>query len=183
MKKLILLLLTMSLLSCGSYNSINGFYNDHKNDAHVTAIQVPQYLLSLLRHSSGEMNGFMGNVRDMRYIQLSPKTDSEADLISGQINSLVSNNFVDVYRKNNDDIRTLISLRERKDVVKEIIIYKNGAKNNSVFYLNGNFNPQQVRKYVDEGKFDDISNSVLQGMNIVPAIKEKVGAEKEVNEN
>ncbi|MDY7394560.1 DUF4252 domain-containing protein [Aureibaculum sp. 2210JD6-5] len=173
MKKIILLLFAFSLLSCGSYNSINSFYNAHKNDPQVTAIQVPQYLLSLLRHSSGEMNSFMGNVRDIRYIQLSPQTDIEANRISNEINSLVSKNFVDVYRKNNDDIRTLISLREKKDVVKEIIIYKNGAKSNSVFYLNGNFNPQQVRKYVDEGKFDNLTNSVFQQMNINPEVKEK----------
>ena len=172
MKKYICTLFAFLLISCGSYNSINSFYNSHQNDPQVTAIQVPQYLLSLLRHSSGEMNGFMNNVRDMRYIQLRPKTDAEANLISSQINRLVSNNFVDVYRKNNDDIRTLISLRERKDVVKEIIIYKNGAKNNSVFYLNGNFNPQQVRKYVNEGKFDNLTNSVFRQMNVSPVIKE-----------
>lgn len=178
MRKCILLLFVLTLFSCGSYNSINSFYNAHKNDAQVTAIQVPQYLLSLLRHSSGEMNGFMGNVRDIRYIQLSPKSDVEANNIRNEINGLVSNNFVDVYRKNNDDIRTLISLRERKDVVKEIIIYKNGAKNNSVFYLNGNFNPQRVRNYINEGKLDNLTNSVFQQMNVQPLIKESEEAEK-----
>ena len=106
MKRYIIILLTLLLSSCGSYNSINSFYNAHKNDANVTAIQVPNYLLSLLRNPSGEMNNFMGNVKDIRYIQLSPKTDNDSRLISNQINNLTTNNFVEVFR-------------ERKDVVKE----------------------------------------------------------------
>ncbi|HBK71568.1 MAG TPA: DUF4252 domain-containing protein, partial [Flavobacteriaceae bacterium] len=105
MKRYIIILLTLLLSSCGSYNSINSFYNAHKNDANVTAIQVPNYLLSLLRNPSGEMNNFMGNVKDIRYIQLSPKTDNDSRLISNQINNLTTNNFVEVFR-------------ERKDVVK-----------------------------------------------------------------
>ena len=34
--------------SCSSYNSINSFYNQHKNDDQVLAIRVPQVMLSLL---------------------------------------------------------------------------------------------------------------------------------------
>jgi len=173
MKKYAIILLTLLLSSCGSYNSINSFYNMHKNDANVTAVQVPNYLLSLLRNTSGEMNNFMGNVREIRYIQLSPKTETESKLISGQINNLTTNSFVEVFRKNEDEKRTLISLREKKDVVKEIIIYKNGNKNNSVFYLNGNFNPQRVRKYVKEGKLDNLSNSIFQEMNFNSTDSEK----------
>jgi len=179
MKKYGFILLSLLLFSCGSYNSINSFYNVHKNDANVTAIRVPQYLLSLLRNTSGEMNSFMGNVRDIRYIQLSPKTETERNLISDQINNLVSNNFVDVFRKNEEHKRTLISVREKRDVVKEIIIYNNGTRTNSVFYLNGNFNPQRVRKYVDEGKFDNLSNTIFQEMNLVPPTLENEIEEKE----
>jgi len=173
MKKYATILLTLLLSSCGSYNSINNFYNMHKNDANVTAAQVPNYLLSLLRNTSGEMNNFMGNVREIRYIQLSPKTETQSKLISSQINNLTTNNFVEVYRKNEDTKRTLISLRKKKDVVKEIIIYKNGNKNNSVFYLNGNFDPQRVRKYTKEGKFENISSLIFNEMDFNSSDSEK----------
>jgi len=178
MKKYGFILLFILLISCGSYNSINSFYNLHKNDAKVTAIRVPQYLLSLLRNTSGEMNSLMVNVRDIRYIQLSPTSDTERNHISNQINNLVSNNFVEVFRKNEDHKRTLISVREKRDVVKEIIIYNNGQRTNSVFYLNGNFNPQRVRTYVNEGKFDNLSNTIFQEMNLIPPNFEKESPEK-----
>ncbi len=168
MKKYSFILLFSLLISCGSYNSINSFYNLHKNDANVTAFRVPHFMFSLLRGSSGEMNSFMNNVSDIRFIQLSPKTDIERTDISNQINGLVSNKFVEVYRKNEDEKRTLISVRENRDVVKEIIIYKNGKKNNSIFYFKGNFDPNRVRKYVKENKFDNLSNNVLQQFNFNP---------------
>lgn len=165
MKKYIFILLFALLVSCGSYNSINSFYNLHKNDANVTAFRVPHFMFSLLRGSSDEMNNFMNNVSDIRFIQLSPKTDIERTAISNQINGLVSNKFVEVFRKNEDKKRTLISVRENRDVVKEIIIYKNSEKNNSIFYFKGNFDPNRVRKYVKENKFDNLSNTVLQQFN------------------
>jgi len=49
--------------------------------------------LSLLRGISGDMNSFMGNVKEIRIIQLQPKNENERTSISTQINVLVSNNF------------------------------------------------------------------------------------------
>ena len=168
MKKITYLLLVFLFISCGSYNSVHGFYNNHKNDANVTAIHVPQYMLSVLRGTSGEMNSFMANVREIRFIQLKPNNQMERTAISNQINGLVSNRFVEVFRKNEEENRTLISVREKRDVVKEIIIYKNNNKNNSIFYLNGNFDPSTVRDYIKNDKLDNLSNSILQLNNFNP---------------
>ncbi len=168
MKNFLFGLIILLFTSCGSYNSINSFYNQHKNDANVTAVRVPQFMLSLLRNASPEMNSFIGNVNDIRYIQLSPKTDIESSTINNEINNLTTNSFVEVFRKNEDPIRTLVSVRENKDVVKEIMIYKTALKSSSVFYMNGNFNPNTVRKYAKEGNFDKLSNTLMQQYNLVP---------------
>lgn len=173
MKKLIWVFFFVLLISCGSYNSMNSFYNQHKNDANVTAVRVPQFMLSLLRNASPEMNSFMGNVRDIRFIQLSPKTEIEGKAINMQINNLTTTSFVEVFRKNEDPVRTLISVREARDVVKEIMVYKTSLKNSSVFYMNGNFDPNRVRKYAKEGNFDKLSNSLMQQYNIAPKISAK----------
>lgn len=172
MKKYGFILFILLLISCGSYNSIDSFYNTHKNDANVTAVQIPQFMLSLLRGSSDDMNSFMGNVRDIRYIQLNPKSELERTAISNQITGLVSNRFVEVFRKNEETMSTLVSVRENRDVVKEIIIYKNGAKNNSVFYLNGNFDPVKVRDFAKEDKFDTLSGSIIQQYRLNPVQSE-----------
>ena len=145
---------------------MNAFYNQHKNDANVTAVRVPQFMLSLLRNASPEMNSFMGNVRDIRYIQLSPKSEVESKSINTQINNLTTAKFIEVFRKNQDPIRTLVSVRENKDVVREIMIYKTAPKTSSVFYLTGNFNPNTVRKYAEEGNFDKLSNTLMQQYKI-----------------
>ncbi len=155
-------MLLLIFCSCGSYNSFQGFYNEHKNNANVTAINVPQFMLSLLRNSSPEMKGFMNNVRSVSYIQLRPSSTMESTRITNQINNLTSTRFVEVFRKNTDPIRTLVSVRETRDVVKEIVIYKTAPTQSSVFYMNGNFDPSRVRSYAKNGNFDQLTNSLTQ---------------------
>ncbi len=170
MKKYLFLLSLALLISCGNYNSINSFYNTHKGDANVTAFRVPHFMFSLLKSSKdGDLNNFINNASDIRFIQLSPKTDLESKAINTQINGLTSNRFVEVFRKNEDTRRTLISIRENRDVVKEIVIYKNGNKKNSIFYFKGNFDPNRIKQYVKDNKFDNLSNTVLQQFDYKPA--------------
>ena len=169
MKKISILISLLFLTSCGNYNSINSFYNMHKDDANVTAFRVPHFMFNLLKNSKDtDMNSFMNNVSDIRFIQLRPKSEMKNTIIRKQMNGLVSKRFVEVYRKNEDSKRSLISIREKRDVVKEIIIYNTGNNNNSIFYFKGNFDPNRVRKYVKNKKFDKLSNSVLQQFNYKP---------------
>ena len=167
MKKIILyIIITVSFTSCGSYNSIDSFYEAHKNDNNVTAIQVPRFMLSTVGNLIPEMNEFVGNIKDLRYIQLNPKNDSESRLINSQINNLTTANFKELYRKNEDENRTLVSLRERRDVVKEIMIYSNKNNKNSILYLNGDFNPAKVREYANDKKFDNLLNNFTNQYNV-----------------
>ena len=162
MKKLLTVISLLFFCTCGTYNSFQGFYNEHKNDANVTAVTVPQFMLSLLRNSSPEMQGFMNNIRTISYMQLRPTSDQESLRINSQINNLTSTRFVEVFRKNADPIRTLISVREARDVVKEIMIYKTAPNQSSVFYLNGNFDPSKVRTYAKNGNFDQLTTYLVQ---------------------
>ncbi len=166
MKKLFIILSLFLFSACGSYNSFQGFYNQHKNDANVTAISVPQFMLSLLRNSSPEMNGFMSNVRNITFMQLRPNSPQESSQLASQINNLTTTKFVEVFRNNADPIRTLVSVREARDVVKEIMIYKTAPNQSSVFYMNGNFDPSQVRNYAENGDFDQLTNSLMQRYQI-----------------
>lgn len=167
MKKIILyIIIAVSFTSCGSYNSIDSFYEAHKNDNNVTAIQVPRFMLSTVGNLIPEMNEFVGNIKDLRYIQLNPKNDSESRLINSQINNLTTANFKEIYRKNEDENRTLVSLRERRDVVKEIMIYSNKNNKNSILYLNGDFNPAKVREYANDKKFDNLLNNFTNQYNV-----------------
>ncbi|MBT8292365.1 MAG: DUF4252 domain-containing protein, partial [Eudoraea sp.] len=65
-KKFVLFALVLTFSACGSYNSIDNFYNAHKNDNQVTAIRVPQFMLSLLGNISPQMKSLIGNTKDLR---------------------------------------------------------------------------------------------------------------------
>jgi len=69
----------MLLVSCGSYNSIDTFYEAHKNDNQVTAIRVPHFMISLLSNISPEINALIGNTKDLRYMQFPLATPAKAD--------------------------------------------------------------------------------------------------------
>ncbi|MDT0607321.1 DUF4252 domain-containing protein [Croceitalea rosinachiae] len=166
MKKTFSFLSLLLLFSCGSYNSIDSFYEAHKNDNQVTAIRVPQFMLTLVSEISPEMKSLVGNTRDLRYMQFPSKTKSQTQFLNNQMNNFASSSFIEVFRKNNELKRNVVSIREKRDVVKEILIYNNDNTTGSFLYFNGNFDPMVVRKLAKTSEFDKFSNGLLPQMNL-----------------
>ncbi|WP_394971638.1 DUF4252 domain-containing protein [uncultured Croceitalea sp.] len=166
MKKFLLLLPLFLLISCGSYNSIDSFYEAHKNDNQVTAIRVPQFMLSLVSEISPEMKALVGNTKDLRYMQFPSKTDSQTQFLNTQMNNFASGSFIEVFRKNNELKRNVVSIREKRDVVKEILIYNNNNATGSFLYFNGNFDPIKVRELAKNNQFEKFSSGLIPQMGL-----------------
>lgn len=165
MKKLIPCGLLFFMFGCGSYNSIDQFYETHKNDDQVTAFRVPQFMFSLISEISPEMKSLVGNTKDIRYMQFPSAKESQAKFLNNQMNSFTSDSFIEVFRKNDELKRSIVSVREKKNVVKEILIYKNNSAIGSFLYFNGNFDPIKVRELAKNQKFDIFAKDLLPQMN------------------
>ncbi len=166
MQKFILLVLCLALFSCGSYNSIDGFYEAHKNDNQVTAFRVPQFMFSLISGISPEMKTLVGNTRDLRYMQFPSATDTQTRFLNNQMNDITGASFIEVFRKNNNLKRNVVSIREKRDVVKEILIYNNDNINGSFLYFNGDFDPVKVRELAKNNEFETFTNGLLPQFNL-----------------
>lgn len=157
---------TIVLTGCGSYNSIDSFYEAHKNDDQITAIRVPQTMLTLLSGLSPDMKALIGNTRDLRYMQFPSATADRTRFLNNQMNTITGNSFVEVYRRNDELKRNIISIRETRSAVKEILIYNNNSINGSFLYFNGNFNPAKVRELANGEKFEELSKGLLQQYDV-----------------
>ncbi|GMN09068.1 hypothetical protein MTsPCn9_04760 [Croceitalea sp. MTPC9] len=166
MKKILLVLCPVLFSACGSYNSIDSFYEAHKNDNQVTAIRVPQFMFSLVSEISPEMKSLVGNTRDLRYMQFPSKTESQTRFLNTQMNNFASSSFIEVFRKNDELKRNVVSIREKRNVVKEILIYNNDNATGSFLYFNGNFNPIKVRELAKNNQFEKFSNGLVPQMNL-----------------
>ena len=163
MKNRILLFIVLLLgFSCGSYNSINSFYNQHKNDDQVLAIRVPQVMLSLVSGISPEMEALVGGTKDIRYMQFQSKTRERSEFLNREMNNITGNSFIEVYRKNNELKRNVVSIRERGNTVREILIYNNNNVTGSFLYFNGNFDPVKVREMARNQRFEEISTGLVR---------------------
>jgi hypothetical protein len=163
MKLSILSFLMLTLLSsCGSYNSIDTFYNAHKNDNQVTAVRVPRFMLGMLGQISPEMNALIGNTKDLRYMQFPSATPTRTQLLNEQMNGITGNSFIEVFRKNDNLNRNVVSIREKHDAVKEILIYNNNGQNGSFLYFNGNFDPEKVRQLAKEDGFKTLGDGIIK---------------------
>lgn len=166
MKKSILSLICLFFLGCGSYNSIDSFYEAHKNDSQVTAFRVPQFMFSLVSEISPEMKTLVGNTRDLRYMQFPSAKESQTRFLNDQMNNFASGSFIEVFRKNDELKRNVVSIREKRDVVKEILIYNNDNVTGSFLYFNGNFDPMKVRELAKNQEFDTFTQGLLPQMNL-----------------
>ena len=172
MKKFIVLLLVMWSTGCGGYNSIDSFYEAHKNDSQVTAFRVPRFMFSLVGEIAPEMKTLVGNTRDLRYMQFPSAKESQTQFLNNQMNSFTNGSFIEVFRKNDELKRNVVSIREKRDVVKEILIYKNDNITGSFLYFNGNFDPMKVRELARNQEFETFGNGLLSQMNLnTPGIK------------
>jgi len=150
-KRTFFLLSLILISSCGSYNSIDSFYEAHKNDDQVTAVRVPRFMLSLLGNISPEMNSLIGNTRDLRYMQFPSATPE----------------------------------REKRDAVKEILIYNNNTTRGSFLYFNGNFDPVKVREMAKNEDFQKIGEGLMSEFNMggTPGINQEEKKKEEEKEN
>lgn len=166
LKKTPFFIFFLFLMSCGSYNSIDTFYNAHKNDNQVTAVRVPQFMLSLLSGISPEVETLIGNTKDLRYMQFPSTTAEKTEFLNNQMNSITGNNFIEVFRKNDNLKRNVISVREKKNSVKEILIYNNNNQQGSFLYFNGDFDPVKVRDMAKNAEFDKLTDGLIQQFNV-----------------
>ncbi len=165
LKYLSLLLLLIAINSCSTYNSIDTFYNAHKNDDQVTALRVPQFMLSLIGNLSPEMNSLIGNTKDLRYMQFPSKTPERSEYLNRQMEGVTGKSFIEVFRKNDGLNRHVISIREKKNAVKEILIFNNNGQNGSFLYFNGNFDPAKVREMARNEEFQKLGDGLINQYN------------------
>lgn len=166
MKYFTICLLLFSFSACGSYNSIDSFYEAHKNDNQVTAFRVPQFMFSLISGISPEMKAMVGNTKDLRYMQFPSKSDSRTRFLNSQMDGFTSSSFIEIFRNNDNLKRNIVSIREKKDVVKEILVYNNDGNFGSFLYFNGNFDPLKVREFAKNQEFDKFTEGLLPQMNL-----------------
>jgi len=160
-RKLFFLLPLLFVTACGSYNSIDSFYNMHKNDDQVRAVRVPKFMFTLLNSISPEINTLMGNTKELRYMEFPSVTAERTTYLNNQMLDITGASFIEVYRNNDNEKRNVISIRERRDVVKEILVYKNDATKGSFLYFKGNFDPLQVREMVKNREFDKLGDGLV----------------------
>jgi len=160
-KKIFGLSILLVITSCSSYNSIDTFYNAHKNDNQVTAVRVPQFMLSMISEISPEMKAMVGNTKDLRYMQFPSTTADRTQFLNQQMNGITGNSFIEVFRKNDNLKRNVVSVREKKNSVKEILIYNNDNQNGSFLYFNGDFDPAKVREMAKNEQFTKFGDNII----------------------
>ncbi len=165
MKKFVAFAALTLLLSCSSYNSIDSFYEAHKNDNQVTAVRVPRFMFSLIGNISPELKSMIGTTKDLRYMQFPSATSSQTQFLNNQMNSFTGGSFIEVFRKNDELKRNVVAVREKRDVVKEIMIYNNNNVSGSFLYFSGNFDPSKVREMAKNNSFEKLSTDFLSQMN------------------
>lgn len=161
-KRTLIFLSLLLATSCGSYNSIDNFYNAHKDDDKVMAIRVPRVMLSLVSGISPEMNALVGNTKDLRYMQFPSASPARTRFLNTQMNNITGNSFIEVFRKNDELKRNVVSIREKRNSVKEILIYNNNNVNGSFLYFNGDFDPTKVREMAKNNQFEKLSTGLIQ---------------------
>ena len=74
------------------------------------------------------------------------------EFLNQQMNSITGSFFIKVFRKNNDLKRNIISIREKRNAVKEIFFYNNTA------LMDSSYIPMEILTLLKFGKCDKKKN-------------------------
>ena len=148
-------LITFLILGCASFNSMDPFYNRHKNDENLSSFQVPSYVRSLLKSASPELNELFKNVKDFRAMSFTDCSLAQSQQITEEINS-ITQNYKDVLRKNETDSQSFVAVKEKGEVIKEVIMHKTEGKNHYILYLKGNFDPERIQSLIETNELDGL---------------------------
>lgn len=151
----LIFILLFSLISCSSSQSFNHFYNTHKNDTNVRSFQIPGYLRTLIKNVSPELNDLFKNVNDFRSISFTNCPPEQSKKINDAVNSMTKN-YTDVIRNNTEEKRFLVSVKEKGDKIKVIIIHSYTDHNHSVLFLKGNFDPDRIQTLINSHEFEHL---------------------------
>ncbi len=148
------------LSSCAGTRSIDRFYNQHKDDDQVTAVRIPRVMLDLVSGISPEMESVIGNTEDIRFMKFDGLNPASTRSLNFQMNQMTQSSFIEVYRKNEQSSRNIISIREKRNTVKEILVYNTNSLNATLLYLNGNFDPARVRALAESDQFNAFAKNL-----------------------
>ncbi|MCF8715748.1 DUF4252 domain-containing protein [Joostella atrarenae] len=159
-RKILFAGLVFLLTSCGS--SVESFYDAHKNDTNVTAVQVPKFMYSLIGNLSPEVDALINNVSDIRYMNIPGNTALRNQQINSEIDKITKSGYSDIFRKNTSDTQSLLTVKEKGNTIKEIILHNNKGANNSLLYLKGNFDADKIKKMAENDDFSNFNNLLDQ---------------------
>lgn len=122
-------------------------------------------MLSMIGNISPEMKSLVGNTKDLRYMQFPSATEDRTRFLNQQMNGITGSSFIEVYRKNDQLKRNVVSIREKRDAVKEILIYNNNNTTGSFLYFNGDFDPVKVRQMAQNEEFQKMGEGLMGQFN------------------
>ena len=162
MKSRTLLPVLFLFLSCGAMN-MNNFYETHRNDPGVTAIEVPDFILEILKNSTPEMRHLLDNVEDVKFMSLPAGDESYTTRVGNEIDRITATGYTDIYRRTREDnTRSLFTVRENGKRITELIWFDQAANNNLILYFKGNFDPDMIQRLSDTEEIDDIKHYLRQ---------------------
>ena len=162
MKKTLFIISLFTLFfSCGSA-SFQGFYNAHKTDLGATSFQVPNFMKALLSSVSVQTKSVIGNLQDLKYIQLEQVSEVRRASVISEMNAVTNYGFTDMFRKNEVAETRIISVKERGNILTDVIIFNSNNLKTTAFYLKGSFDPDKIKVLSEAKNFDAFSQDLLQ---------------------
>ena len=155
--KTILTTLALALLLSSCAPGIDTFYESHKNDPGVTAVEVPDFVIELFKNGSSDLNLLLEQVEDIKFMSLPPNAGNEASQLANEINRITATGYTDVYRRTDTDYSlSLFSVKEERERIKELIWFDQGNTRNLLLYFKGNFDPELISRLSDTKEVENL---------------------------
>lgn len=152
MKKYIFTLLMLIACQLSYGQSIDSLFDEFGSAQNADCVNVSPFLMSIGKMFAGNDKDaeIIGKVKSMRVLDLEECSESIKTRFSKKANKLSLDGYEELMRVNDSGEKVRVLMKEKKDVIRELLFVITGNDDCTLVQINGKFTKDDIDKLVNQ---------------------------------
>lgn len=151
MRKFILLVSLFAMQAQMFAGNIDSIFNEFKDSRKAEYVSVSPFLMAIGRmFMSDEEDDIAKRIRSIKVLDLEDCSSSVKERFNKKVSGLDKNDYETLMSVKEDDENVQILVKEKKNIIKEMVIVCGGKDDCALILIKGDIRPEDINKLVEQ---------------------------------